>query len=352
MVQLAAALAERGHDIRVTARPESFVLREAERRGLPVTAATCRRQQDWSDAGIYRKLLREFRPDIVHVHTSYDYFVPPILAQLAGTRGVIMSRHVPYGIRSGLSRRLYGRIFFDRIIALSGSVRRTLLECEIPDQRIATIHHGTDTDAFRAQATTAPEALRAEWQIPGDAFVAGIAGRLIPEKGVGTLLDALTAALANGTDVCGVIIGDGPLEHELRERAATPPLQDHVRFVGFRSDIASAIGALDTLVLASTWAEPCAAVIQQAMALGKPVIGTDIGGTPEMIDQQKTGLLVPPADPDALAKAITTLASDPEKRRKMGDAGRERADELFTLSRMVDRVEALYYDILRAKRVL
>ena len=102
-------------------------------------------------------------------------------------------------------------------------------------------------------------------------------------------------------------------------------------------------------VLASTWAEPCAAVVQQAMALSKPVIGTNIGGTPEMIADGETGILVPPKDADALAKAIAELADDPARRAQMGAAGKERADALFTLRRMTDRNEALYYEILKGR---
>jgi len=99
---------------------------------------------------------------------------------------------------------------------------------------------------------------------------------------------------------------------------------------------------LDILVLASIWEEPCAAVVQQAMALGKPVIGTNLGGTPEMIDDGKTGLLVPPRNPLALADAVRKLYDDANLRDAMGKSGWERADTCFTLEEMVTRIEALY----------
>ncbi|MDX1932192.1 MAG: glycosyltransferase family 4 protein, partial [Capsulimonadales bacterium] len=121
-------------------------------------------------------------------------------------------------------------------------------------------------------------------------------------------------------------------------------------FAGFRADVNNAMNALDVHVLASTWAEPCAAVIQQAMALGKPVIGTDIGGTPEMVVWGETGLLVTPGDAEGLASAIGDLYQDPAKRAWMGEAGSKRVEKLFTLKRMTDRNEALYREILRTKR--
>ena len=127
-------------------------------------------------------------------------------------------------------------------------------------------------------------------------------------------------------------------------------IADQVIFAGFRSDVNNAINALDTLVLASVWEEPCAAVVQQAMALGKPVIGTNIGGTPEMVADGETGILVPPGDDVALAAAIRDLACEPRKRAYMGASGAVRADALFTLSRMTDNNEALYLKILQEKQ--
>jgi glycosyltransferase involved in cell wall biosynthesis len=119
-------------------------------------------------------------------------------------------------------------------------------------------------------------------------------------------------------------------------------IQDKVIFGGFRSDVNNAINGLDIVAVPSTWAEPCSAAIQQGMVLGKPIIGTLSGGTPEMIVEGKTGLLVPVEDANALAEAIGTLAGDANLRMQMGVAGRERVEALFSLSVMTDKIEALY----------
>jgi glycosyltransferase involved in cell wall biosynthesis len=233
---------------------------------------------------------------------------------------------------------------FDRIIALSESVRRTLLQQGLRPKRVVTIHHGTDTEAFRH--TTVPAAdVRAEWGLPPDAFVAGMVGRIAEEKGWQTFVRAL--ALNRDPRVHGVLIGEGPQLEAARALVAELGIADRVVFAGFRSDVNNAINALDVHVLASVWEEPCAAVIQQAMALAKPVIGTNMGGTPEMIADGETGILVPPGDVDALFTAMTQLAADSGLRTRMGAAGRRRVDELFTLSGMTDRNEQLYYDNLR-----
>jgi glycosyltransferase involved in cell wall biosynthesis len=318
---------------------------EAEKRGLPVFEATVNRQWDFADGKRIAAYLRAERFDVVHVHWSTDYVVTPWLAKRAGVPAVLMSRHSPYPLKSALGRYLYDRVLFDRVIALSESVRQTLVGQGLRPEHVVTIHHGTDTDAFRA-VTRDPAAVRAEWGVAPSDFLVGLTGRIAEEKGWRVFLEAVSRL----PDVRAVLVGDGPEGEAARARATELGVADRVTFAGFRSDINDAINALDVLVLASTWAEPCAAVVQQAMALGKPVVGTDTGGTPEMVDRDRTGLIVPPGDAGALADALNRLANDPALRARMGAAGQSRADELFTLRRMVDRNESLYREILAARR--
>jgi glycosyltransferase involved in cell wall biosynthesis len=345
LLNLSEQLVARGHRVTVAARPGKFVEAEAQKRQLTTVPLTVKRQWDFHDAKAFRRLIRRERFDVVHVHWSTDYVVAPLVARQCGVPVVVMSRHSPYGLNSVLGRYLYYRVLFDRIIALSESVRRTLLGQGLRPEHVVTIHHGTDTEAFR-HTTLDPAAVRAEWGIPADAFVAGLVGRIAEEKGWRTFLRAVGAL----PEVWGVLIGDGPQAEEAKALAVELGLGGRFVFAGFRTDVNNAINALDVKVLASTWAEPCAAVVQQAMALSKPAIGTNLGGTPEMIVDGETGLLVPPGDPEALAHAIARLAADPALRATMGAAGRVRADALFTLRVMTDRNEALYRDILRAKQ--
>lgn len=268
LVNLGQQLALRGHDVTVSARPGGFVEKEAQKRDIQTVPVTVNRQWDFHDRNALRKLLTETKWDVVHVHWSTDYVVTPFLAKRAGIPAVFMSRHSPYPLKSALGRYLYDRVLFDRVIALSESVRQTLIGSggnQRPDH-VVTIHHGTDTDAFRA-TTLSPEAVRAEWGIPAGRFVVGLVGRIAPEKGYATFLDAIALATKNGADIHAVIVGDGPDAEIAKARAQQPDLAGRVMFAGFRSDVNNAMNALDTFVLASTWAEPCAAVIQQAMAL-------------------------------------------------------------------------------------
>lgn len=348
LLNLSEQLAWRGHHVVVACRPGGFVEKGAWERGLETIPVTVRRQHDWREAGRFRRLLRAQRFDVVHVHWSTDYVVAPTQARLARVPVVLMSRHSPYPLKSAIGRALYGRVLFNRIIALSESVRRTLLEQGLAACKVVTIHHGTDTDTFARNAVTLPAAaLRAEWGVPGGALVAGMVGRIAPEKGVLPFLEAI--ARLNNTSgappVHGVIVGDGPQNEAAHQAARALGIAQRVTFAGFRSDVNNALNALDVLVLASVWEEPCSAVVQQAMALEKPVVGTNLGGTPEMIAHNETGLLVWPADSDALADALRFLAAaGPSRRAAMGTAGRARVEACFTLRGMTDKIEALYRD--------
>lgn len=341
LLHLSEQLVRRGHRVTVAARPGRFVEERAQKLGLPTVPLTVERQLDLRDASSFFALMRRERFDVVHVHWSTDYLVAPAMARLAGVPVVLMSRHSPYPLKSAQGRFLYRRVLFDRIIALSESVRRTLLGQGMPPQKVLTIHHGTDVAAF-AQTTLPADAVRAGWQVPPGAFVVGMVGRIAPEKGVLVFLEAL--AKLTHLPVHGVLIGDGPQAEEAKQTVERLGIGERVTFGGFRQDVNNAINALDVLVLASVWEEPCSAVVQQAMALNKPVVGTNLGGTPEMIASDETGLLVPPDDAHALADALAGLAADAPRRAKMGAAGKIRVEARFTLSGMTDKIEALYQE--------
>ena len=346
MLNLSEQLVKRGHRVTITCRPGLFVETAAQERGLQTVPITVTSQQDWHDRRKLLDLMRRERFDIVHAHWRPDYVVSATLARLSGIPVNLLSHHSPRPLKTK-EVFLYPRFLYDRIIALSESVRGMLVGQGLPADKVVTIHHGTDTAAFR-HTTLPPEDVLRDWQIPSDRLVVGIVGRIAPEKGIICLLEALSRL--PDVPLHLVIIGDGPQEEEVRATIARLALGERVTIAGFRKDVNNAINALDVLVLASTWQEPCAAVVQQAMALGKPVIGTDAGGTPEMIADGETGMIVPPADADALANALRTFAAEPARRASMGVAGRERVDRLFTLQRMVDQNEALYYQLADAKK--
>ncbi len=339
-LNLSQQLQRRGHDVTVACRPGRFVEERARQMGLPTVPITVRKQNDWQDYGALYRFLREKQIDVLHAHWSTDMIVPPTAALRAHVPVRILTRHMPYPFKNRFGSWLYSQVLWTRLVTVSASVRETLLACGVAPDKVEVIHHGTNIEEF-IQTTASPQSIRHGLGIPDDCLTVGIVGRIAPEKGHQVLLQA-AALLGDRYPIRFIIVGDGPSEAAVRDAVGRLGLEERVVFAGFRGDVNNVIAALDILTLPSTWNEPCAAVVQQAMALGKPVIGTRAGGTPEMVVEGETGLLVPPSDAPALADAIARLAGDAFLRKRLGAAGRERVGAYFSLSLMTDRIEALY----------
>jgi glycosyltransferase involved in cell wall biosynthesis len=173
----------------------------------------------------------------------------------------------------------------------------------------------------------------------------GLVARLHRQKGLGDLLAAVAWVRERVPDVRLLLIGEGELRDELEAQARALGLSGAVIFAGIRTDVAEIVAALDIFVLPSLWEGTSNAVLE-AMAAGLPIVATAVGGTPEVVVDGVTGLLVPPRDPSALAGALVTLLQDADLRHRMGRAGRERVKQYFSLERMVRRTEALYEELL------
>ena len=352
-LNLSQQLQQRGYDVTVACRPGRFVEERAHQMGLATVPITVRKQSDWQDYGALRRFLVEKQIDVLHAHWSTDMIVPPAAALRAHVPVRIMTRHMPYPFKNRLGTWLYSQVLWSRLVTVSASVRETLLACGVAPDKVEVIHHGTNIEEF-IRTTASAQSVKRGLGIPDHCLTVGVVGRIAPEKGHLVLLQAL-ALLADRYPLRLVIVGDGPSEAAVREAVSAMGLEDRVIFAGFRHDVNNVIAALDIMTLPSTWNEPCAAVVQQAMALGKPVIGTRAGGTPEMILDGETGLLVPPSEAPALADALARLAGDAFLRKRLGAAGRERVESHFSLSLMTDRIEALYkreYEAVRGAAAL
>jgi len=340
ILNLSEQLQKRGYDVTVACRPGRWVEERATAMGLPTVPIRVMNQHDWQDFGVLRSFLRERKIDVLHVHWSSDIVVPGYAALREHVPVRIMSRHMPYPFKNRVGSFLYSKILYTRLVTVSNSVRETLIKCGVPGDKVQVIHHGTDVEAF-ARITEGRSEMRASLGIPEDSVAVGIVGRIAPEKGHAVLLEAFQKIHAR-YPLFLVIVGNGPDEELIRTRAAEMGLADKVLFTGFRDDVNNILNALDIVTVPSTWNEPCSAVVQQGMAVSKPIIGTRAGGTPEMVIDDETGFLVPPSDPDALADALARLSGDAFLRKRLGTAGKERVEELFSLRVMTDKIEALY----------
>jgi glycosyltransferase involved in cell wall biosynthesis len=289
------------------------------------------------------RYLRRNDFDIVHTHSTEAGIVGRIAAAIADVPHVVHTVHgVPFtdDRNNSLNRfvlaceRTAAR-YTDRMVTNADAIADEYLQRGIgsPEQ-YTTVYSGIDLAAFR-------DAVPATG-LPGSRPRIVMVSRLADGKGFGVLLDA--AELVADGDGSVLIVGDGPLFEELSEEISNRGLEDTVFLAGYRDDVPNVLAASDILVLPS-FREGTPRVISEAMASGLPVVGTDIAGIPEQIDDGESGFLIPTGDPEALAERLDRLLSDPELRKLMGARGQELA-EGFSDEAMCDALDDIYRELL------
>lgn len=294
------------------------------------------------------RTLRAERPDIVHLHTSKSGILGRLAAKIAGVPIVI---HTPHGhvfsghfgpILSGLFlwiERFFAP-FTDRVVVLSDGEIRDYTDFQLYSrEQLVRIHSGVDIEKFMQGSIPAAEKKRSLGLAP-NAAVVGFVGWLMPVKGPMHLLKAMDAVWPDHGDAALVFVGKGDLDVQLRAEALKTGANGKVHFLGWRNDIEAIMPLFDILVLPSL-NEGMGRVLVEAMAAGKPIVASKVGGIPDLVQHGINGLLVPPGDEKALADGIRQLLDDPQKANMMGRRGRERCHE-FSLDAMVKKIDALY----------
>jgi len=290
-----------------------------------------------------RRLLARERFDVVHTHhwgTLCEGWAAARLARVPhivhGEHGTMESR--PRNLK--VQRFVWGRV--DRVLSVSERLAdRMARDVGFPRERIHTIRNGLDLAQWGAgdRART-----RAALGATADDVLVLAVGRLVPVKNHALLLSAFAQARKNVTRGRLLIAGDGSLKTELEARIRSLGMEGDVTMLGERRDIPDLLAACDVFVLSSD-SEGMSNTIIEAMAAGRPVIATDVGGNPELVADGDTGLLVDRGNADAMASAMVALASDAALRERMGTAGRERACRDFGVTRMLQDYERMYLDV-------
>ncbi len=294
-----------------------------------------------------RRLIREESIDIIHTNGLKAHLLGCLLSAMSRRPLIWHFRDYPTGKRCIQLFRGLARVFPAIIIANSRAVKERLGGLA----KIKVIYNGIDTKDFQEDGKI--PSLREEFGLGRDALVIGAIGHFAPLKGYDDLINAMPLILESVPRIRLLIAGEAiypayrDYREKLRELIARLEIEDKVIFAGQRDDLSSLLQTLDIFVLPS-WSEGFGRANLEAMAAGKPVVSTNVGGIPEVVIDGETGFLVPPHDPEALARAIIALAEDRKLREKMGQEGRRRA-ELFTIRRMVDKVLKVYDEILSGR---
>lgn len=251
---------------------------------------------------------------------------------------------------SPVTRRLsvlFANAFAARVIVNSRATGRAFEQSSGDESRCRVVYNGFDLDRFAAPSAERLDELQHELDIPASAPTVGVFGRLAPWKGQHVLIDALT----NLPDVHALVVGspmfdgDDSYANDLRQRAKQKGVNRRVHFLGFRDDIPRLLHYVDIVAHTSVAPEPFGRVIVEGMLSGKPVIATRAGGPTEIIGEPKTGFLVPPGEPDALATAIQYLISHPERALSIGAAARASARERFSVNEMQRKVHEIVENV-------
>jgi glycosyltransferase involved in cell wall biosynthesis len=322
----ARAMAERGHAVLLACQKGGALERRAREAAIDTVAV--RFSGDLSPAAwlpLARAVAR-FRPDVLQLHDPHA-LIPGFVA--ARRTRVVATRRVDFALQGPLSRAKYARCHF--VIAVSRKIADVLSAGGIPPQRLRVVYEGVRE---RAALSGGREALHA-LGVPSGALVVGNVAALTDHKDHRTLLAAAAELLKKRDDVYFVILGDGELRPALEAHAARLGLGSRCLFLGFRDDLDRLIPAFDVFCLSSHM-EGLGTSLLDAMCFARAVVATSAGGIPEAVADGISGTLVPPRDPQALARALVELLDRPDRRAAYGAAGRRIFEERFTEARMIE----------------
>jgi len=343
---LTRELMRAGYPVHFYVQPASPLFERAREAGLPAVPLRTRSEVDLGAVLRLAAAMKMRRCRLAHFHDAHSLAVGSAAAALAKVPIRIISRRVDFPIRSNaLSRKKYTRDI-DRIIAISDGVRRVLVEGGIDRRLITVVPSGIDFTPYEEAAES--DYLHRELGFTQDDFLVGIVAHLADHKGHTYLIRATRLLKEQAPRIKVVIVGDGPLRLDLDRQVRQDGVSDMVFFLGFREDVPRLLGSLDLFVLSSKL-EGMGTSIMDAMASRLPVVATRVGGIPEVVEDGRTGLLVPPQDPESLADAILRLYRDRKLAARLGGKGYDVVHEKFSAQSMAGRIIREYERIADKK---
>lgn len=303
--------------------------------------------------GIVLELYRLMKKKQIHVVRTHRYrsnLYGRLAAFLAGVPVIIASVHDNYRTDKRPKRRIMNRILSkitDKIVAVSENVKEDIIRYDsIDPSKIEVIPNGIDVERFNPEKNTAD--IRKEFSLEEDDIVIGFIGRIVPAKGLEYLLNALPYLKEEFKSIKLLIVGEGSLVEELKERAKKNNIFDNILFIGRRRDIPEILASINIFVMPSI-AEGLPNALLEAMAMGKPIVTTEVGGIPEIVKNGFNGLLVPPRDTLSLSKAIKELISNDRLAAKLGQAARDLVHDNLSIKAIAQKWQSLYLSILKEK---
>ena len=350
VLYLTRGLEERGVTSVVITPHGSTLARKLHAQNLPVIEIPYRTHYAPRTVRAVQRILADRTWNVLHMHSSHAHTLGFLSLRLPPPRAFpkpifVISRRVDFVPHRDPLTRLKYTATNQYFVCVSEAVRQILIRYGIPERSVFMVRSGVSMPPKTKAGDKWRDKRRDALGVPRDVFLLGSIGHLVPHKGHRHLIRAVAAAREVRPDLHLVLIGDGELEAELRAIVAEENLEDAVHFAGYRPSASKYVGAFDLYVHPSV-EEGLGTSILDAGAGAVPVVATRAGGIPETIQDGITGLLVPPADADALATAIIELAGDPERRARMAVAAREWVETSRSEQRMIEETLAVYRSLV------
>jgi glycosyltransferase involved in cell wall biosynthesis len=330
-------LAGRGHRNHLLTHPHGRLFEQSRKLPWSCFSLVMRNELDIREVPKIRRLIRAEKYDIVHFHTKRAHALSPWLPHGAHRPRYVVTRRMDYPQKKNWhTRYLYNRSV-DAVIAISRPIADVLMKAGVEAEKIRIIHSGIDAARFSVCGQ--------EGASHRDAPTIGTVAHLEERKGLRYLLDAAALLKKQGHRFNVVLAGDGSLRQRLEQMAQSLGLAQEVTFLGFVTDVPKFLAALDIFILPSLY-EGLGVAALEAMAAGKPVVASRVGGLAELVDDSESGFLVAPANAQELAAAIAKLIPDTDLRAAFGRKGAARVRQQFSMEQMAKRTEDCYSAIL------
>ena len=355
MLLLASHLDRQRFEVFISSAGEGPLEEEARKLGLSHLRVPLSKKFNQGAVKEIAGLLRESRVSILHSHGGVAGLFGRLAARRAQTPVVVHTLHGIHYLhyRNPLLRRLYILLekrfsrFTDGLVLVSqADFQRAKKYRLAAEDKMFVILNGLDLQAGLSGEEIREKRLALGW--PPEESLVGTVARLHRQKGIPTLLEAAPLLLAAVPDTKVVVVGEGPLGQRLRKKVRRQGLQEKFLFLGERKDAVELLSLFDVFVLPSLW-EGLPFVLIEAASLRKPIVATAVDGIAEVVENGKTGLLVPPQNPGALADAIIDLLRDRQKAARLAANAKSIIPSRFPLRRMVEQTQNLYLELWRRK---
>ena len=339
-------LIRRGNSVIIAAQPNSQLLREAIKEGVPTLSIQM--SKGFNILAIYKlvKFIKKNRIDIVHTHSSVDSRVGGIAGKISGIP-VVRSRHISLPVsQSKLTWFQYMKLA-DKVITSGSFIKESLVRRNnMISKQIVSIPAGADEKIYSGDVVV--EDIRLQFNLNERQFLVGMVSVLRSWKGHNYVIEAMRSLVKKVPNIQLLIVGDGPKKQEILDLISKYSLERYITLTGHQENPVPFYKSMDLIILPSYEGEATSQTLPQAMLMNKPVISTDIGGLPEVVIHNDTGLVVPPKDSQAIVSAILELYSDEALRIKLAKNGRSHALKFFTFDKMVDSTYNVYTDLLKS----